>query len=51
MQNSETVMTFKALTGLGPGYLEQLLIECNNVSTASEVTILNWHSQNLGLIF
>ena len=23
-------MTFKALTGLGPDYLEQLFIECNN---------------------
>ena len=34
LQNRETVMTFKTLTGIGPGYLQQLLIECNNVSTA-----------------
>ena len=30
LKNRETVMTFKALTGLGPDYLEQLFNECNN---------------------
>ena len=30
LKNSETVMTFKALSGLGPYYLEQLFDECNN---------------------
>ena len=30
LKNRETVMTFKALTGRGPGYLEQFFNECNN---------------------
>ena len=30
LKNRETVMTFKALTGQGPDYLQQLFTECNN---------------------